>query len=111
MASIEIIQFEDGEGGSISSWYAEGHVDEGEFAAALVELLLDAGDDIPSISLDRTHLYVSDSNAMVCERCLEKADLFEPKPDLERWTNHKMTDPSWAKWRELEDIAGRRGKG
>jgi len=35
-----------------------------------------------------------------CERCAAGKEPFEPKPDTEEWINHKMTDPSWAKWRE-----------
>lgn len=35
-----------------------------------------------------------------CERCSEGKEPFEPKPDHPEWVQHKMTDPSWAKWRE-----------
>ena len=50
----DVQQFQDDEGSSIRSWYAEGHHEPAVFAAALVHLLLDeCGDDIPSIELDR----------------------------------------------------------
>jgi len=35
-----------------------------------------------------------------CERCEKDEEPFEPKPDLKKWIDHKMTHPSWAKWRE-----------
>ena len=46
---------------------------------------------------------VSHGGGHLCEKCTDgndpDRDLFEPKPDVEEWTNHKMTDPSWAQWR------------
>lgn len=45
--------------------------------------------------------------AHLCERCEQEAEPFEPKPDLEIWTHHKMTDPSWAEWREENEIAAK----
>lgn len=39
--------------------------------------------------------------SQLCERCSkENPDLFEPKPDHPDWIKHKLTDDSWAKWRE-----------
>jgi hypothetical protein len=45
-------------------------------------------------------------DGMLCERCCEFFDKeltdfvpFDPKPDTQEWINHKMTHPSWAKWR------------
>lgn len=35
----------------------------------------------------------------LCDRCFQHEDPFTPTPDLAEWTNHKMTDPSWAHWR------------
>lgn len=37
----------------------------------------------------------------LCAHC-EKNDrqTFDPKPDVFEWINHKLTDPSWAEWRE-----------
>ncbi len=39
-------------------------------------------------------------NCSLCERCAADEPPFDPKPDHPRWTHHKATDPSWAKWRE-----------
>lgn len=38
-------------------------------------------------------------HAYVCERCAAGEPPFEPKPDLQEWTDWKMTDESWAAWR------------
>ncbi len=35
-----------------------------------------------------------------CERCVEDAAPFMPKPDHPRWIAHKATDPSWEAWRK-----------
>lgn len=35
----------------------------------------------------------------LCSRCYRGKDSFEPTPDVLDWINHKLTDPSWAKWR------------
>ena len=40
----------------------------------------------------------------ICERCANHLEPFKPKPDTAEWINHKMTDPSWAKWREENEI-------
>ena len=40
----------------------------------------------------------------VCERCAKGEDPFEPTPDTEEWINHKETDPSWARWRERQEM-------
>lgn len=34
-----------------------------------------------------------------CERCIAGEPPFDAKPDLQEWTDWKMTDPSWAQWR------------
>jgi len=51
---IEIQQFEELEDrGRLASWYAEGHHDPDDFASALVEFILEYGDDvIPRIEFD-----------------------------------------------------------
>lgn len=36
----------------------------------------------------------------LCERCQKRKKPFKPTPDHPRWTKFKMTDPSWAEWRE-----------
>lgn len=36
----------------------------------------------------------------LCERCLAGEPEFTPKPDTKEWQEWKLTDESWAKWRE-----------
>lgn len=38
----------------------------------------------------------------LCERCEEGLGLppFDPTPDTPEWIRHKLTDASWARWRE-----------
>ena len=37
----------------------------------------------------------------LCERCgPRRRNPFPPKPDHPRWIRHKLTDPSWKKWRK-----------
>lgn len=36
----------------------------------------------------------------LCFRCGTNAAPFHPKPDVREWIEHKLTDPSWAEWRE-----------
>lgn len=38
-------------------------------------------------------------SAAVCERCHDDAQPFDQKPDTQEWIDHKLTDPSWAEWR------------
>ena len=40
------------------------------------------------------------SGVMLCERCEKGEDPFTPSPDTKEWTNHKLTDESWAQWRK-----------
>jgi hypothetical protein len=35
-----------------------------------------------------------------CPRCTEIAAPYEPKPDHPDWIKHKLTDPSWERWRQ-----------
>jgi len=35
----------------------------------------------------------------LCARCQRGRKPFEPTPDVEEWTHHKATHPSWAEWR------------
>ncbi|NKS29300.1 hypothetical protein GS534_00985 [Rhodococcus hoagii] len=35
-----------------------------------------------------------------CERCAADSRPFEPSADLPEWLEWKLTDPSWAAWRE-----------
>lgn len=36
----------------------------------------------------------------LCKRCKNGDGPFAAKPDLQQRVDHKMTDPSWAAWRE-----------
>ena len=47
------------------------------------------------------HLLIGGPNndPQMCERCCDGERAFDPKPDVPEWTQHKMTDPSWASWR------------
>jgi hypothetical protein len=49
--------------------------------------------------------------AFVCERCRDwnerdayegEFKTFDPKPDIEEWTEFKATDPSWSEWRHKQ---------
>lgn len=40
----------------------------------------------------------------LCEQCAGNKEPFDLKPDLQEWTNFKMTDPSWAQWRKDEGL-------
>lgn len=40
----------------------------------------------------------------LCERCVEGKSAFDPSRDIEEWSYHKATDPSWAPWRKQEGI-------
>lgn len=35
-----------------------------------------------------------------CKRCATYRPPYKPKPDAQEWIDFKMTDPSWAEWRE-----------
>lgn len=41
----------------------------------------------------------SDRMQQFCPRCIQYKPPFKPKPDVQEWINHKMTDPSWEEWR------------
>jgi hypothetical protein len=49
--------------------------------------------------------------AQVCDRCEEAhvwdiaTEPYQPKPDVQEWTDFKETDPSWAQWRAERDQA------
>jgi hypothetical protein len=36
----------------------------------------------------------------LCERCDSGADPFTPKPDTREWIEHKLTCPTWQRWRD-----------
>lgn len=46
------------------------------------------------------HLLLCQDDPQHCDRCCASEKPHEPKPDLPRWTQHKLTDPSWADWRK-----------
>ena len=35
-----------------------------------------------------------------CQRCMTYRLPYRPKPDTQEWIEHKLTDPSWADWRQ-----------
>ena len=45
------------------------------------------------------HLYFGEER-QVCERCRDHAEPFTPTPDTAEWNTHKLTDPSWQRWRD-----------
>lgn len=49
------------------------------------------------------HLILGD-HTYVCERCDKRENPFTPKPDHPSWRAHKATDPSWAEWREEQQV-------
>lgn len=54
-----------------------------------------------------THLLHSAKFGQLCQRCWPKLKTsFMRKPDLFEWQFHKFTDPSWAQWREENNIKG-----
>jgi hypothetical protein len=44
------------------------------------------------------HLHEAD-HGQQCERCINEQEPFDAKPDHPLWTEFKMTDPSWERWR------------
>ena len=42
----------------------------------------------------------SDRNMGLCPRCYRYKAPYDPKPDTKEWIQWKLTDESWAKWRE-----------
>jgi hypothetical protein len=50
--------------------------------------------------LGYTMLAGAEMSPQQCDRCAENAPPFEPKPDLEIWTIHKLNDASWQRWRD-----------
>jgi hypothetical protein len=47
------------------------------------------------------HMRYSPKYGQLCRRCWPKMrSPFNRKPDLREWIEHKLTDPSWAQWRE-----------
>ena len=51
------------------------------------------------------HMYVGgngdyENDPQMCDRCCDGKDPYPPKPDLQVWVEFKLTDDSWAQWRE-----------
>lgn len=46
------------------------------------------------------HKFYHSKKGMCCKRCSTGKKPFEPVFEHPAWTAHKLTDPSWQKWRE-----------
>ncbi len=46
------------------------------------------------------HMEHTGKGVQVCTRCLRRRGPYKPKPDTEEWIRWKLTDESWAEWRE-----------
>ena len=46
-----------------------------------------------------------------CARCACGRSAFAPKADVDEWVRHKLTDPSWAQWRQENPEAVQRLSG
>ena len=49
----------------------------------------------------------------LCDRCAHGEPPFEPTPDRPEWIRHKLTDPTWERWRaenpdEVAELSARR---
>lgn len=42
----------------------------------------------------------ADGNVQRCPSCIKGHPTYSAKPDTEEWIKHKLTDESWAEWRE-----------
>jgi len=61
------------------------------------------GDDGCGLFFCSEHLFVGGHCGQLCERCMDGREPFDPKPDIEKWTQWKMTDPSWEQWRKDQE--------
>jgi hypothetical protein len=50
------------------------------------------------------HQFKDDCLRQVCVRCNRYRLPFKPKPDVKEWIDFKMTDSSWAEWREQNKV-------
>lgn len=48
----------------------------------------------------RWHSFRGGDSGRFCLRCISRKPPYEPKPEHPEWIQHKLTDPSWAEWRE-----------
>lgn len=46
------------------------------------------------------HLFYSKNGEQLCEKCLNREEPFDPKPDVKKWIKHKLTHASWEDWRK-----------
>lgn len=58
------------------------------------------------------HLQYTRRGRAVCTRCHNRRQPFAAKPDVREWIEHKLNDPSWARWRaqnpkQVEDMKTR----
>jgi hypothetical protein len=65
------------------------------------------GDDGCGLYFCSVHLWmpVDGPADQLCERCTAGSEPFTPTPDVDEWTHHKATDPSWASWRAEQQPA------
>jgi len=54
-----------------------------------------------------------DEFPQLCERCVAGREPFDPKPDVQEWVDWKLTDESWARWRDenSEEVAALKSSG
>lgn len=45
------------------------------------------------------HLLMSVKAPQQCDRCAEGDEPYKSKPDVQQWIDYKLTDESWADWR------------
>lgn len=38
--------------------------------------------------------------SQLCDRCVRQQMAYIPTPDTAEWVTHKLTDPSWQRWRD-----------
>lgn len=46
------------------------------------------------------HLFFTEKNIFLCDRCNEEKPAFEAKPDVAEWIKHKLAHSSWKEWRD-----------
>jgi hypothetical protein len=57
------------------------------------------GEDGCGLFFCNKHLAIENEHQQ-CKRCIDGEEPFEPKPDVDEWVKHKLTDKSWAEWRK-----------
>jgi hypothetical protein len=66
------------------------------------------GDDGCGLYFCDKHLFFSNhSEHQLCGRCEARKKPFIPSKDADEWTEHQMTDESWADWRKENGIEAR----